>query len=95
MSKVPLPQWEKKGGVNSPGTTTQRHSSIVEGDNDKFVIHQNKFCGKTQTYLPGVINPAFTGMILWEIQHSHLLNDYKISRYHNVKSGIIIIGTKA
>ena len=74
---------------------TKIHSRIVEDDTDNFVIHQHSFFGKRQTYPHGLINPAFTGFVLWEIQHGHPLNDYKISRHHNAKSGIMIIGNEA
>ncbi len=61
----------------------------LNDDTDNFVIHQKN--GKKETYPHRVRKPAFTGLMLWEIQLVHPFNDYKISRHHNVKSGIIII----
>ena len=34
-------------------------------------------------------------VFLWELDSNHQLNDYKISRYHLIKSGIILYGTEA
>ena len=44
-------------------------------------------------YPIGVVNPAFTGMRLWELQQEHELNNYQISKHLNIKSGLIIFGT--
>ena len=46
-------------------------------------------------YPCGIVNPAFAGMLLWEILYNHDLNDYEICEYHNIKSGIIQYGTVA
>ena len=46
--------------------------------------------GKFHTYPVGVFNPAFCGMILWEIAQDHILNDYKICQFHQIKSGLIL-----
>ena len=51
--------------------------------------------GKFQTYPVGVFNPAFCGMLLWEIAPNHILNDYKICPFHQIKSGIILYGNIA
>ena len=51
--------------------------------------------GVFQEYPPGVLNPSFTGMILWEIQPNHLLNDYKLCPYHTIKCGVILYGKEA
>ena len=45
--------------------------------------------GKFQTYPVGVYNPAFCGMLLWEIAPGHIMNDYKICQFHMIKCGII------
>ena len=51
--------------------------------------------GKFQTYPEGIFNPAFCGMMLWEIAPDHILNDYKISQFHQIKSGVIMYGHNA
>ena len=51
--------------------------------------------GVFHNYPNGIVNPAFTGMMLWEICHNHDLNDYQICEYHNIKSGLILYGTEA
>ena len=43
-------------------------------------------------YPHGVVNPAFTGMRLWEIDPEQEVNDYQISKHLNIKSGLIIYG---
>ena len=46
-------------------------------------------------YPAGIFNPAFTGMFLWKLSSNHELNDYKICKYHQIKSGIVLYGTEA
>ena len=40
--------------------------------------------GIFHNYPCGIVNPAFTGMLLWEILYNHDLNDYQICEYHTV-----------
>ena len=54
-----------------------------------------KSFGKFQAYPAGIFNPAFCGMMLWEIAPNHILNDYKICQFHQIKSGIILYGHNA
>ena len=84
-----------------------KHSSIVEKeslldrhDSNKIVCRvngciSNKTIGIFHSYPVGICNPAFTGMFLWELDSNHQLNDYKISQYHLIKSGIILNGPEA
>ena len=89
---------------------SQNHSTIVDLPNHSTIV-DSEFCplihpqsqpfqnvkmfGKFQSYPEGICNPAFTGMILWEYCEDHICNDYKISEFHNLKSGIILNGTVA
>ena len=54
-----------------------------------------KSYGVFNNYPPGIWNPAFCGMMLWEISLGHLLNDFEINKFHNLRSGIILHGTRA
>ncbi len=54
-----------------------------------------KSYGVFNNYPPGIWNPAFCGMMLWEISPGHLLNDFEINKFHNLRSGIILHGTRA
>ena len=68
------------------------HSNIVDS---KLSVNQNlnptvQFYGKTQHYPPDIVNPAFTGMILWKISKDHNFNDYKLPKYSLVKCGITV-----
>ena len=46
-------------------------------------------------YPVGIVNPAFSGMLLCELSQDHLLNDFPINKYHEIRNGIIIQNTKA
>ena len=67
-------------------------SNIVNSDDTSGSI---KSSGKFQTYPAGIFNPAFCSMMLWEIAPNHILNDYKICQFHQIKSGIILYGHNA
>ena len=54
-----------------------------------------RYFGRFQKYPDGVFNPAFCGMMLWELAPNHILNDYKISQFHQIKSGVIMYGHNA
>ena len=51
--------------------------------------------GVYQTYPPGIFNPAFTGMFLWDLRTGHDLNQYKICKFHSIQRGIILYGNEA
>ena len=77
------------------------HSKIVDSPLSDDIINLEDTSGnitsygKFQTYPVGVFNPAFCGMMLWEIAADHILNDYKISQFHQIKSGVILYGRTA
>ena len=41
--------------------------------------------GVFHNYPCEIVNPAFTGMLLWDISPNHELNDYQICEFHNIK----------
>ena len=51
--------------------------------------------GIFQKYPAGVFNPAFTGMFLLDYTNYKDLSDYKICKFHCIKSGIILYGNEA
>ena len=51
--------------------------------------------GIYQEYPAGIFNPAFTGMFLWDLKTGHDLNQYKVCKFHCIKSGIILYGSEA
>ena len=51
--------------------------------------------GVFHEYLPGILNPLFTGMMLWEIQPDHLFNDFKLCPYHMIKCDVILYDKEA
>ena len=61
----------------------------------KNSIERLETFGVFHNYPNGIVNPAFTGIMLWKICYNHDLNDYQICEYHNIKSGIILYGTEA
>ena len=68
------------GDIFSPG-----HSLIVD--------HSHSYTsGSFNKYPPGIVNPAFTGMVIWEIKENHPFNDYSIPRECNLRSGIVMKG---
>ena len=40
-------------------------------------------------------NAEFCGMLLWELGQGHILNQYKIYQFHQIRSGIIMYGCEA
>ena len=51
--------------------------------------------GVFQQYPTGVFNPAFTGMFLLDYSNYKDLSEYKICKFHSIKSGIIVKGNEA
>ncbi len=51
--------------------------------------------GKRNKYPGGIFNPAFCGMILWEISTDHIFNEYQICQHHDIRSGLILQGAQA
>ena len=45
-------------------------------------------------YPTGIVNPAFSGMLLCKLNPDHLVNEFPINKYHEKKNGIIIHHTK-
>lgn len=84
-------------------------SSISPSDNDSSITSKRfeqpdtsilnptnvKYQGILNKYPNGIFNPAFTGMILWEIDPEHEFNDYKLFPFHSIRSGVIISGYDA
>ncbi len=79
-----------------------KHSKIV----DHLLIQDNLVCidttntamqliGKRNKYPEGIFNPAFCGMILWEISTDHIFNEYQTCQYHDIRSGLILQGAQA
>ena len=51
--------------------------------------------GVFQKYLVGIFNPAFKGMFLLDYSTLPNLSEYKICKFHTIKSGIIVYGNEA
>ena len=74
------------------------HSKFVDRNLNNVIVDVKdttggtRYSGKFQTYHDGIFNPAFCGMILWELTPNHILNDYKISPFHQIKSGVKMYG---
>ena len=83
----------------------ESHSKIVEDMYKTNYDNEADFRQITQSsleshgifhkYPPGILNPSFTGMILWEIQQDHIFNNYKVCPYHMIKCGVILYGQEA
>ena len=43
-------------------------------------------------YPPGIVNPAFTDMFLWELRTGHPCNHYMIPRESNIRKGLVFRG---
>ena len=70
----------------------------VEESSETHLNPTAQSLGIYQTYPLGVLNPAFTGMFLWDFSSSeHLsghLNEYKICKFHSIKGGIVVYGSE-
>ena len=42
-------------------------------------------------YPPGIVNPAFTDMLLWELRTGHPCNHYMIPRESNIRKGLVFL----
>ena len=79
----------------------RNHSTIVDREFSNVIVSAEetpstvKCFGKFQSYPDGIFNPAFCGMLLWELTPNHILNEYKICQFHKIRSGIILYGCNA
>ena len=51
----------------------------------KKTMLQNCAYGDFNTYPNGIVNPAFSGMLLCELNKDHLVNEFPINKYHEIK----------
>ena len=75
-------------------TNPSINSFDIKSHDDNSTTNLKKI-GVFHNYPCGIVNPAFTWMLLREILYNHDLNDYQSCEYHNIKSGVILYGTKA
>ena len=76
-------------------STTEDSSSydiFVAVDENQGTVHT---FGKFQSYPDWIFNPEFCGVLLWELVQGHILNEYKICQFHQIRSGIIMYGCEA
>ena len=77
-------------------STNLTFTSDLTNQNLQPTAHQKiETYGVFQTYPTGIFNPAFTGMYIWELDKGHIMNEYKICKYHSIKSGIILCSNDA
>jgi len=67
----------------------------AEDNNSTHLNSTEQTFGVFQTYPPGILNPAFTGMFLWDFSRLDNLNEYKSCKHHSIKSGLILYGSEA
>ena len=72
---------------NSPADDVILPSHSLFVDNSQSYTYTS---GSYNKYPPGIVNPAFTGMIIWEIEENHPFNKYNILSEYNLHSGIIM-----
>ena len=51
--------------------------------------------GKFNKYPEGKINPAFSHLLVWELIPNNVMNDFRVNRFHNIRSGVISRGAQA
>ena len=74
-------------------STNLKSMSDLTKQNLQSTTHQRiETYGVFQTYPTGIFNPACTGMYTWELDQGHIMNEYKICKYHSIKSGVILCG---
>ena len=82
--------------LNSNGHTMECNTSL---ESLCFYLHEDVYISifsKTGMYDILIISVlAFCGMLLWEISPGHMLNDFEINKFHNIRSGIILHGSRA
>ena len=99
---------EKHDNTNPQIFNTPTHSKIVEASTNLKSMsdltkqnlqwtahHRIETYIVFQTYPTGIFNPAFTGMYIWELDQGHVMNEYKIYKYHSIKSCVVLCGNDA
>ena len=72
---------------------TSNHSPYEQLNNTDYLHHlQERRPNNNQTYPPGVINPCFTGMFIWELRRGHPCNHYMIPREADIRTGLVFRG---
>ena len=79
--------YQAVNGHSKNQLTTLINISLSTNDLQTFRIYHK--------YPNGILNPAFTGIFLWQVSPNYDLNDYQLCEYHNKKSGIILHGREA
>ena len=51
----------------------------------KETMLESRAYGDFNTYPAGIVNPAFSGMLLCELNKDHLVNEFPINKYHEIK----------
>ena len=59
-------------------------------DNPEETTNSDRSFGTFHTYPDGVFNPALCVMMLLKLSPDHILNDYQICQFHQIKSGVIM-----
>ena len=56
---------------------------------------QSRAYGNFNQYPLGILNPAFSGMLLCELKKDHLIDEFQVNKFHQIKNGIILHHTNA
>ena len=89
---------------NKVGLTKKHQKNISMDSTVPNKIHPNDMSGHNpavqtfgvfQKYPSGVFNPAFTGMFILDYSSYNNLREYKICKFHCIKSGIILYDNEA
>ena len=83
----------KPATTSHPPTNTSYQYHLSSTDKEEFLTDNRidtRAYGKFNTYPEGILNPAFCGMVLWELKRDHILNEFRINKFHNIRNGIIL-----
>ena len=48
---------------------------------------QSRAYGNFNQYPPGILNPAFSGMLLCELKKENLIDEFQVNKFHQIKMG--------
>ena len=79
-NKISVPKFLGNGNELSESIKPNLSITCLEKSNLK-----NRAYGHFNEYPVGIVNPAFSRMLLCELSQGHFLNDFPINKYHAIR----------
>ena len=86
---------ESTSNRNFPSKSSDRIEINAVKTGLEETMLQSRAYGNFNQYPPGILNPAFSGMLLCELKEDNLIDEFQVNKFHQIKNGIILHYTKA